>query len=336
MKKRILFVLPERWYVEAHAELIRRYLSDEFFIEIALTPYPPFKDFLSRYPETNPFQRSPDEYDLLWPMLPSHWQIPGDEYAHKVVTVFYGPNEGRSVGVALVGAATPMVEKACIAGNIPYHSLRFGVDTELFKPYPMIREDNLLHVGYIGTHQNPRHMVKDVIMKQADIPGVRLMIYPTSWINDGGNLDNVGGAKDFLPHVVGGDVAWNGLPNIYNQLDVVLRMDQDPAYSFPTQEAASCGVPVIACDSGIDHLFTEAGAGILIPGDRPYYMEHEADVAKKVREAIIWMRDHPKERKEMGIKGREEVLKNWTWDKNIDAWREFFRAGLKNAVHKNK
>jgi len=318
MPKKILLI-PERhgWYVEAHMEYLIRHLP-EFFMEIAM-------------PDTdsdNPFNRNVDDYDLLMPLWAQAWHCDPDKYAHKVATIFYCPMEGRYKGVAAIGATTPLVEQSLRHESIPFHSLRFGVDTELFKPYPIGREDDLLHVGFIGNHANVRHMVGPVISQLTDIEGVRIMLYPHSWVNDGGTPTDWDGAK-MRNYVVTGDKRWTGIPNIYNNMDILLRMDSDPAYSFPTQEAAACGVPVIATDSGIDHLFTEAGAGVLISGDRNYYQNNTDDVAKRVREAIIDLRDNPNKRKEMGIKGREEVLKNWTWEKHVPAWREFFKDGLK-------
>lgn len=311
----------DKWYVEAHCEYLIRYLSDEFFFEIAHIDDP----------VNNPFDRNPDDYDLIWCLWPGAWMtLDPEKYAHKSVTVFYCPNEGPYQGLAAVGASTPLVEEAFNAQNFPYHSLRFGVDTNLFAPIKMAREDNLLHVGYIGNHANVRHMVGPVISKLTDIPGVRVMLWPHSWANNGGTWQDWDGEK--MRHfVVGGNKLWTGVPNIYNRMDVLLRLDQDPAYSFPTQEAAACGIPIIATNSGIDHLFKEAGAAILIPGNREYYMNDTDDVASQVKEAVIWMRDHPKQRKQMGLKGREEVLKNWTWDKHIDSWRKFFREAVKNA-----
>jgi glycosyltransferase involved in cell wall biosynthesis len=320
-KKKILMIPPQAgWYVEAHCEYLMRYLGEDFFMEIAM----PTGD------GTSPFNRNVDDYDLLWPLWAQAWHCDPDKYAHKVATVFYCPAEGRYKDVAVVGATTPITEDSCKQIGIPYHSLRFGVDTNLFAPYPLAREDDLLHVGYIGNHANVRHMVGPVISQLVDIPGVRIMLFPHSWVNDGGTPTDYN-ADVMRKHVVTGDKRWTGIPNIYNRMDILLRMDQDPAYSFPTQEAAACGVPVIATDSGIDHLFTDAGAGVMIPGDRTYYMNNTDEVAKKVREAIIDLRDNKNKRKEMGIRGREEVLKNWTWEKHVPAWREFFREGLARA-----
>lgn len=319
---RILCIPPhDKWYVEAHVEYLIRYLSDEFFFEIAHIDDP----------INNPMDRNPDDFDLIWCLWPGAWMgLDSAIYGPKAVTVFYGPNEGPYKNLAAVGASTPIVEQSL--QGFPYHSLRFGVDTNLFAPnLKMAREDDLLHVGYLGNHANVRHMVGPVISKLTDIKGVRLMMFPHNWQNNGGTWTDWEGEK-MKKYVVGGNKLWTGLPNIYNRMDILLRMDQDPAYSFPTQEAAACGVAVIATNSGIDHLFAEAGAAILIPGDRPYYMTQTDDVAKKVKEAIIDLRDNPAKRKEMGKKGREEILKNWTWDKHIDSWRKFFREGVKNAT----
>ena len=331
MNRILMIPIWHGWYVEAYAEYLIRYLGDEFFMEIGTVPYPPYKNFLDRYPETSPFERSPDDYDLIWPMWAGAWHvIDQDKYAPKVASVFYTHSEGRYKDIAVLGAATPHVEKALDLEGTPYHSLRFGVDTNLFAPYMLVREDDLFHAGYVGNQVNDRHMVKTVVGPVSDISGVRLMIYPSSWVNNGGALDQWDGER-LMKYVVTGDKRWTGMPNIYNSLDVLLRIDQDPAYSFPTMEAAACGVPVICTDSGIDHLLCEAGGGILITGDRNYYMNNQADVARRVGEAVIYLKDHPEERQEMGLKARKFVENNWTWDKYIPAWREFFRDGLRKA-----
>ena len=97
MRKRILCIPPlPSWYVEAHVEYLIRELADEFFVEIASNPYPPYKDFLSRFPNESPFMRNPDEYDLIWPLWAGHWGIPINEYKHKTVVTIYQPGEDHS------------------------------------------------------------------------------------------------------------------------------------------------------------------------------------------------------------------------------------------------
>lgn len=320
LKKILIVPIWHNWYAAAHAEYLIRYLSDEFFMEIAMPQEAP----------GSPFQRNPDDYDLIYLMWPGHWFMDYEKYKHKTVTTLYCPNEGQFRGCAAIGATTPITEDSLKKEGLPYHSLRFGVDTDLFKPIKMRRPDDLFHVGYIGNHANVRHLVGPVISKLTNIPGVKIDLYPTSWVNNGGTWTDWEGEK-MVKHVVTGDKLWPGIPNIYNRMDVLIRTDMDPAYSFPTEEVAACGVPVIATDTGIDHLFAEAGATILIEGGREFYMNHLNQVTKQFKKAIIELRDSPFKRKLMGSFGRIEVLKHWTWEQHIDSWREFFREGLRNA-----
>ena len=321
------------WYMENHAEYLIRELSDEFFIEVADVPYPPYDDFLDRFPETNPFQRNPDDYDLLWPLLPTHWVVTDkDKYAHKTATVFYQPNEGRFQDVAVVGAANPKAYKELSDTNTKYFKLRFGVDINHFKPLLHKREDDLLHVGMVGNLYNPRRMVPDVVEVLKDVYGIKIMLFLNQAPQTDHDIDLLGGAKN-VKYIVSGSKGWAGLPNLYNRLDVLIRCDSDPGVSFPVMEAAACGVPVIATDSGIDHIITEAGGGYLIKGDRSYYQSNPTEVAEKVREHVIYFRDHPVERLKMGIKARLEIITNWTWEDQILEWREFFREGIKNASY---
>lgn len=330
--KKILIIPPQPWYMEAHYEYIIRYLSDEFFMEQAYVPYPPYENFLDRFPETSPLERNPNDYDLLLPVWGRHWGVENNlENGKKTAIVQYEPAEGNWTHACYVGAVTPIAEEADLGINI--HSLRFGIDTSLFRPYKMVREDDLLHVGIVGNHSNPRHMMGEVLPALYDLPGVRIMVFPGTWANRGGNVELLGG-MEFVRHCVAGDKMWPGLPNIYNRLDVLLRVDTALGYSFPTLEAAACGVPVIATNQGIDHLITGAGGGILLepPEGGLWSLGDGPGLAQAVKNAVIWMRDHPEERELMGEAGRVEIENRWTWDKHIPAWRQFFRNALKAAA----
>lgn len=329
--KKILFIPPgiaNGWYMENHYEYLIRYLSDEFFIEQAQVPYPPFKGFLDRWPETSPLERNPEDYDAIIPLLPSHAGVPTtQEWFDKMGIVMYEPGEGHSAAAKTLAGATPYVDQANYEGRKCW-PVRFGVDTEIYKPYPMLRQDNLLHVGILGSHATPRRMIEQVIRPLYDLEGVRIMFFPSPWINSGGEpalIESLGG-KEFLKRCVAGNKRGVGVANMYNQMDVLIRCDASYGYSFPVMEAASCGVPVIATDCGIDHLITQAGGGILIDGNPLRFINEHEELRDKVCEAVIWMRDHPKERRTMGEAGRTEIENNWTWPQMIPAWREFLRA----------
>lgn len=327
--KKILFIPPGiegGWYVQAHYEYLIRYLSDEFFIEQAQIPYPPYDNFLDRYPETSPIERNPDDYDLIVPLLATHAGVDHKKYKDKLAIVMYEPGERDWTTAKILGSTTPIIEAGGY-GKIPIHSLRFGIDTDLFKPIPMVRDDDLLHVGVIGSHANPRRMIEEAIKPLYGMKGVRIMFFTQGWVNQGGTPEKIEslGGKEFLKRVVSGGKLWPGIPNLYNQMDILVRVDSSYGYSFPTLEAAACGVPVITTNMGIDHHITEAGGGILLGKTPLDYRDNPGNLAREVYDAIKFMQDHPKKRKQMGRNGRREIEKNWTWDKHIPAWRNFFR-----------
>lgn len=331
--KKILFIPPgiqNGWYMENHYEYLIRYLSDEFFIEQAQVPYPPFENFLDRYPATNPLERNPEDYDLIVPLLPSHAGVPTtDEWFKKMAIVMYEPGEGHSAAAAHLAGATPYVDQANYEGRKCW-PVRFGVDTDIYKPYPMLREDDLLHVGIVGSHATPRRMIEEAIKPLYNLEGVRIMFFPSPWINNGDeNVVEKLGGQEFLKRCVSGNKRGVGIANMYNQLDVLIRCDASYGYSFPVMEAAACGVPVIATDCGIDHFITQAGGGILIEGNPLRFISEPDELRDKVRKAIIWMRDNPIKRGQMGKAGRAEVVKNWTWPRQIPAWRRFLREATR-------
>ena len=106
--------------MEAHYEYLIRYLSDEFFIEQAQVPYPPYENFLDRFPETSPLERNPDDYDLIVPILPSHWGLADDQhekYSKKVAVIMYEPGEGDWMRAEYLGLTTPVVEAGDYSGK---------------------------------------------------------------------------------------------------------------------------------------------------------------------------------------------------------------------------
>ena len=311
--------------MEAHYEYLIRYLSDEFFIEQAQVPYPPYEDFLTR---ESPFARNPDDYDLLVPLLPSHWGVMDKEkYKHKVAVVMYEPGEGDWTRAAYLASATDVVDAMDASGRM-LHSVRFGIDTNLFQPFKMKREDDLLHVGVVGSYGNPRRQIIEGIKPLYDMPGIRWMFFPQNWVNNGGDLEPLGD-MEFKKRVVAGGKYWSGLPNIYNQMDVLVRIDNSYGLSFPVLEAAACGIPVVTTYQGIDHHITDAGGGIMLLPDPPHiqrWPQNEGEqLTNKLRTALEYMRDHPVKRREMGAKGRDEILRNWQWSYHIGNWRKFFR-----------
>jgi glycosyltransferase involved in cell wall biosynthesis len=338
--KKILFLLPHRWYIENYIEYVIRYLGGFYSIDMALPKEDYHKLALSNYDTLfidNPaqhfdyyFLKDPDKYDLIVSLLSTHIHIDGEKYKHKMAKIVYEPAEGRFEQSIMVGATSPEVEKYMARISHPYVPIRFGIDTELFKPYSVVRENSLLQVGFVGKPHNPRRMFKDIVMPLLDINGVEFKFYLQGILNRN-DIEYCGG-KAFMDRIVSGEQQWTGMPNIYNNIDVLIRMDADNAISFPVLEAAACGVPSITMDAGIDSLITEVGGGILIKADeedkRSWYYSHPKELVEKYRKAIISLRDDRGTLKLMGENARHEIISNWDWESVMPSWEEFINKSL--------
>lgn len=314
--KKILIIPARRHVAEAYSEYLVRYLGDEFDIQIG-------------YPSLNndsPLAKNADEFDLIYPQFDSHWFLdPAENYVKKIVNVQFEPG----------GTKFPTVA-ACTSKPVhdsfkhEFH-LRFGVDTELFQPFTQPKSD-LVHVGFMGNIQTPRRYMKELFIPLADIEGVKLDIYPTTWTRPRPDeLERMGG-QAVIDNIVDGDKWWSGLPNLYNRMDIYVRCDIDPGYQYSLLEAAACGVPIVTTDPGLGKEICDAGGGMYLPC-KPGNWEPEElkEVSRGLRLYIENLRSDSNKRKKMGIKGRKFVEENYTWDKLINEWRKFFRKGIENA-----
>ena len=334
---KILIIPARRHILEAYCEYIISRLSDEFYFEMGYPPYPPYDNIRERVwtNETSPLHKNPDEFDLIYPHFTSHFFLePPEKYYKKMALVYLEPG-GPSVDKCIIAATSKPGEEAF--GDYPHHSLRFGVDTDLFRPFPMARTDDLLHVGFIGNIQTPRRYTKDLFIDALkDVDGIRLMVFPTNWspTTRVDEIESMGG-QPLIDSVVDGDKWYTGLPNLYNQMDVFLRVDINHGYQFSVFEAAACGVPVVCVNSGPTSellggtMSIDNGNGNREGSFDPSNLQR---VAKEIRKAVEFLRDNPEERKMIGDRGRRFVSEYWTWDKHIDKWRDFFREGVKRAM----
>lgn len=328
MIPKILIIPARRHILEAYYEYIIRYLGGEFYFEMGYPPEPPYEKFLERVwnGATSPLEKNPDDFDLILPHFTTHIFLdPIKDYYHKIALAFLEPG-GADSSIKTLGATNKPCEDA-LKGR-PFYKLRFGVDTQLFKPFPQVRLDDKVHVGFLGTIQTPRRYMKELFMPLKTLKGIKIDLYPTVWYKHTrpDEIESMGG-QAVIDNIKGGNVWDVGLPNIYNRMDIYVRCDIDAGCQLSLGEAAACGIPSVHCDPGIGKEIAEVGGSIYIdPSDRDLDR-----IAKEIRKAVSFLRDNPEKRKEMGKIAREFIERNYTWGKWIPAWREFFKEGLRNA-----
>ena len=169
-----------------------------------------------------------------------------------------------------------------------------GVDPKVFYPMTTTFEPKeKLTVAYVGKPV-PEKGLEGIIKPACEAANVDLIL------NDR-NYENALSPKE--------------MNEFYNQADVYLVSSTIDGTPNPGLEAAACGKPIISNHIGnMPELIKDGVNGFLVKNEVSQY-------ANK----LIWMKSNPENTFEMGMKAREAILENWTWEHSMKNKREIFR-----------
>lgn len=319
---KIFISLPHQWYVEAYFEYVIRYLT-EYQIDMAIATDYERKYFPDKYTyPTQSIMRDPSGYDLIISTLTSHQHLNIEKFKGKLIACVW--EQGEVMPEATLHASmTDITDKLLKEADIPFKPVRLGIDTELFQPNKLkIGSDNL-QVGVVGRLHSIRKQIKDVVMPLTNIPGVDFRFYTAQLLQQQDILD-CGGAE-FFTRLEGGNKKWTGMPNIYNQIDVLLETDSGRSLPLAVLEAGACGVPSIMASSGLNSFVEKTGIIIPFPKTGDFFSNSDK-MKQDIREAIIYMRDNKEERLKMGERARLEIIDKFSWEKVIPMWRDLIET----------
>lgn len=155
----------------------------------------------------------------------------------------------------------------------------FGVDHNLFKPIPTEKEFFTL---FVGNADWPKKRIKSHFIPLCEKVDVTYRI--------------VDGRINWIPQAE--------LPLIYNKSKSYLCTSIYEAGPAPVLEAASCGIPIIGCDSGFSRMFKRKAVFLCDSWDDYVH-------------ALETLKTSDNTRRKMGQEARKEILENWTWEKRI-------------------
>jgi glycosyltransferase involved in cell wall biosynthesis len=197
-----------------------------------------------------------------------------------------------------------------------YH-LPNGVDTEFFQPREIQVENENFHIAYAGLHGLAQGLAQ-ILWAAHTLPPIEHIDF--TFVGDGPEKSQLMQlAKDLgLKRIhFYESVPREEIPEILRSADVLvvpLKSQLTGAVPSKLYEAMSIGKPVILiAESEAAQIVNDANCGVVItPGDI------DGLVA-----AMIYLKNHPEERKQMGENGRRIAIKNHDRKRIVDEFARF-------------
>lgn len=196
--------------------------------------------------------------------------------------------------------------------------IHLGVDVELVDKIGKqnVEKDSIIFVGALVPYKHVDHLIEIVPSIVEKIPNFKLKILGT-----GSELEalkkmaknyNVVKYVDFLGKK---DKYIDVLKEIKKSEFLVLPSTRE-GFGLVLVEANACSKPVIAYASGgVKDVIKEGVNGFLI----------EENNKEELKEKIIFLLKNKRKAEEMGKKGRERVLKLFTWDKCVEKIEKLYK-----------
>lgn len=292
MKSVMILVDVKNWAWDIKAKQIKKYLSDEFNIQIRYCQKP--KTFNSK-----------EKFDLYFSFdCPDITKFNKVQRKHKITGAtshtyssmknflkhFKDTDNYHANSILLQKELENLLKKKV-------YYLPNGVDEELFilKDRDISKE---FTVGYVGKN-TVRKGYEQFIVPACKKSGVKLKSQTCKFNN-----------KNVIKH--------NDIHKFYNDIDcIIVASDMD---GTPNQllEAASSGRTFVSNRIGnAPELYNNIN-GFLVDRDIDSYVEQ-----------LIWLKNNREQCKKMGIKARKEIEKNWTWKIQAENYRNMFNDILK-------
>ena len=188
-----------------------------------------------------------------------------------------------------------------------------GVDTDFFKPVVHNNLENKYRENKIIFHSTDFTPTKgtDLLLKampQLLKKHLQAKLLISSTVTHNKNLNELARyiQENKLDRFVQflGRVPFADLPKYYSLADVVVQPSRQQSMSLSVKEAMACQTPVITSPEGKEQ-FTDGTAGYLV----------DPVNSQELSDKILYILNHKDEAREMGQRGRQIILKKFSWEK---------------------
>lgn len=200
----------------------------------------------------------------------------------------------------------------------------FGVDCSLFSPDKRKRDDNKFVVGNIKSLEKAygiQYLIEAVAIVRKLRPDINIELRIAGkgkHENDFKKLADNLGITPFTHFL--GFLPQEQVAEEWANMDVAVITSENESFGVSAVEAQACQIPVVISEIPGLMEATDVGKSSLLAGMRD---------SNKVAEQIIYLYDHPAERRIMGINGREFVLQHYEYNACYSNIESFYSDYLK-------
>lgn len=205
----------------------------------------------------------------------------------------------------------------------------FGVDTDKFRPSS--KTDAKIHFGI-----NPKSLVVTIVGRLDPIKDhqtffraceiVQSKIKNVTFLVVGSSAGNFSNSSFQLPasSFQHSNILFTGfiynMPKVYQATDVLVSSSVSESFGLSLVEAQSCAVPVVATNTGNQHLIIKNGStGFLVPPKNP----------EALAQKILVLLKNPSLRKKFGEAGRKHIVNNFPLENYINQVQQTYLSFLR-------
>jgi len=199
------------------------------------------------------------------------------------------------------------------------HVIPFGVDTNIFAPWPEICQDKSPVIGTVKTLR-PRYGIRELILAFQRIADA----FPTARLIIVGGGEQHAELQTLLFHLnledritLTGQVSHEHIPAYLRSFDifVVPSLTDRESFGVAAVEASASGLPVIASQvGGLPEVVLDGKTGLLVP---PGDIETLANaISRLLADSAL--------RAQMGQAGRQFVLEHYRWEDNARLMEQLY------------
>jgi glycosyltransferase involved in cell wall biosynthesis len=206
-----------------------------------------------------------------------------------------------------------------------------GVDTDLFSPGDDASElrsrlripRDAVVAAFVATLDRAHHFKRlDVAidaLARREADNVHLVVAGGGELLDGFQRQAAGVGVADRVHFLGA-VPHAQLPDVLRGADLFLLTTEPPeSFGIVLIEAMACGLPVIATDY--------PGVAAVVDRDETGLLVRQGDV-DAVASALATLADQPGGRAQMGARGREKAVREWSWPQLVDRMDDAYAEAI--------